>query len=233
MSGHHHGPPVVPSAPMPDLLPPNGLEQKMVSSWRLLATLFIAGAAAGILVVFVYRLTLPAIQKYAGAKIDGAVREVLRSPAKVDTLYFVGDKLVARLPAGLDVRESTKMFVGRNDQGERTGVAVEAAEPGFQEELRLMVGFDPATRAVTGYHVLDQKETPGLGDKIEKDKAFGGQFAGKVTPIKGVKLATIDPSQVQTITGATISSRAVIRIINNAVAQWLPRVQAFEQEGGK
>ena len=232
MSGHHHGLPTEPPAHLPDLLPPDDAQQ-MVSSWKLLATLFIAGAAAGILVVLVYQLTLPTIQRYAGAKIDGAVREVLRSPATVDTLYFVGDKLVAKLPTGRDVRESTKMFVGRNNSGARTGVAVEAAEPGFQEELHLMIGFDPATNAVTGFKVLDQKETPGLGDKIEKDKAFGAQFIGKISPVKGAKRPTTDASTVQTITGATISSRAVIRIINNAVAQWLPRLQAFEKEGGK
>ena len=96
-----------------------------------------------------------------------------------------------------------------------------------------MVGFDPATRAVTGYYVLDQKETPGLGDKIERDTVFVAQFRGKVTPIKGVKTSTADASKVQTITGATISSRAVIRIINNAVALWQPRVQRFDMEGGK
>ena len=81
--------------------------------------------------------------------------------------------------------------------------------------------------------MLDQKETPGLGDKIEKDTSFRGQFHGKVTPFTGIKTATTDPHKIQTITGATISSRAVIRIINNAVALWMPRVRAFDQEGGK
>jgi electron transport complex protein RnfG len=232
MSGHHHGAPSAPSTTHDG--PPAGVEvPAAVSSWRLLATLAIAGAMAGTLVVLVYQMTLPTIQKYAGAKIEGAVREVLRAPAKVDTLYLVGDKLSTTPPKGVDVREATKAFVGRNDKGERTGVAIEAAEPGFQEELLLMVGFDPATSAVTGYFVLDQKETPGLGDKIERDTSFGAQFRGKVTPIKGTKMTTTDASTVQTITGATISSRAVIRIINNAVALWQPRVTAFDKEGGK
>jgi electron transport complex protein RnfG len=82
--------------------------------------------------------------------------------------------------------------------------------------------------------VLDQKETPGLGDKIERDSAFGGQFAGRVAPLRGVKdRAGKPPSEVQTITGATISSRAVIRIINNAVARWRPLIDAWDRGGTK
>lgn len=232
MSGHHHGPPSAASASVNG--PPAGVEMApAVSSWRLLATLFIAGAMAGILVVIVYQITLPSIQRYAGAKIEGAVREVLRSPARTDTLYLVGDKLSRTPPKGVDVREATKAFVGYDSTGARTGVAIEAAEPGFQEELLLMIGFNPADRAVTGYYVLDQKETPGLGDKIERDTTFRAQFAGKITPLKGTKAHDAGRSAVQTITGATISSRAVIRIINNAVALWQPRIAAFDQEGGK
>jgi electron transport complex protein RnfG len=222
-AGHQH----VHAAPAPS---PAGTE---VKSWKLLATLAIAGAMAGTLVVLVYQVTLPSIQRYAGAKIEGAVREVLRAPAKWDTLYLVGDKLQRTAPTNVDIREAPKMFVGYNAEGARTGVAVEVAEPGFLEELRLMVGFDPATRTVTGYTVLDQKETPGLGDKIERDTGFVAQFRGKVAPMKGVRSGTTTASTVQTITGATISSRAVIRIINNTVAMWQPRVQAFDQGGGK
>jgi len=114
------------------------------------------------------------------------------------------------------------------------GVAVTAAEPGFQELLTLMIGFDPATGSLLGFKVLDQKETPGLGDRIERDSAFGRQFAGRVTPLVGVKRRTgSSPSEVQTITGATISSRAVIRIINNGVTRWRPLVEAWDRGGRK
>jgi len=60
------------------------------------------------------------------------------------------------------------------------------------------------------------------------------QFAGRIAPLIGVKtrIAT-DPSQVQTITGATISSRAVIRIINHAVERWQPLLAAYDKGGAK
>ncbi|HEU5217475.1 MAG TPA: RnfABCDGE type electron transport complex subunit G [Gemmatimonadales bacterium] len=231
MSGHlHHGPPAAPVEPG---APPESAHAPAVSSFRLLATLAIAGAAAGLLVVSVYRVTLPSIEKYAGQKVEAAVREVLKAPARWDTLYLVDGALVTHPPAGVDGRELARAFVGFNASGDRIGVAVTAQEPGFQEELLLMVGFDQETGALTGMKVLDQKETPGLGDKIERDSAFGGQFAGRATPLRGVKTVSDDsPDQVQTITGATISSRAVIRIINTAVAKWRPLLAAYRQGGG-
>ena len=226
MTGHsHHGAPVAPSAS--SATPPASVRQ--VPAWRLLATLAIAGAGSGALVVSVYRVTLPAVQRYAGQQAQQAIREVLKAPARWDTLYLVGGRLVAIAPAGSDLRELSKAFVGRDRAGRRTGVAVTAQEPGFQEELSLMIGFEPETGSLIGIKVLDQKETPGLGDKIETDSGFRGQFAGRVTPLRGVKgRAPTGPGEVQTITGATISSRAVVRIINNAVARWRPLVLAAD-----
>ena len=202
-------------------------------AWRLVLTLALGGAFAGALVASVYQRTLPAIQRSADEKIGGAVHEVLGAPARLDTLYLVRDKLSRTPPAGTEIREVRKLFIGFDDKGNRIGVAVEASEPGFADEVHLMIGFNPATSALTGYVVLGQKETPGLGDKIEKDTMFIGRFRGKVAPIKGTKNSTTDASTVQTITGATISSRAVIKIINDALALWQPRLAEFEKEGGK
>ena len=217
-AAHHHG---APAAITP---------ARKTPAWRLLLTLAIAGAAAGLLVVSVYRVTLPAIQKYAGLKADAAVREVLKAPARWDTLYLVKGALVASVPEGTEKRELTKAFVGFDADGKRLGVAVTAEGPGFQEIMSLMIGFDPETGALTGIKILDEKETPGLGDKVENDRSFLAQFVGRVAPVVGTRTKPGDgTSQVQTITGATISSRAVIRIVNGAIARWRPLVQDFER----
>lgn len=203
---------------------------KMTPAWRLLVTLFIAGAASGLLVVAVYRETLPAIQKAAAARVAGAVREVLKAPASWDTLYLVNGALVARLPAGGDPAEFDKAFVGKDEFGKRTGIAVVGEGPGFQQLMQLMIGFDPATGAIIGIKVVDEKETPGLGDKIENDPSFLGQFASRLAPVIGVRdRAGTPPSQVQTITGATISSRAVIKIVNATIARWQLLMQRYDK----
>ncbi len=232
MSGHsHHGAPPAPPEPpaQEEQIPDEGS-----SSARLLFTLGFFGALAGAILAFTYQKTLPTIQKFAGEKVEVAVMEVLGAPPKLDTLYLIGDKLSRTPPPGVIPGDATKLFIGINAKGERMGVAVEEVAPGFANDVRLMVGFNPATGALTGFKVLSQTETPGLGDKIEKDTAFAPRFTGKIAlPLKGTKSVTTDPSTVQTITGATISSKAVIKVINKAVETWKPRLEAFEKEGGK
>ena len=228
----HCAPPSMPSGanttPPPSATPPE------VSSWKLLATLAIAGAAAGLLVVSVYKATLPTIEKYQAAKVSGAVREVLKSASRWDTLYLQKGALTRSPTPGDNPTELPKAYLGFDADGKRLGAAVTAQEPGFQEEVLLMIGFDPSSGTLIGFKVLEEKETPGLGDKIERDTSFGAQFAGRITPLKGVKARSVaDVHQVQTITGATISSRAVIRIINHAVEQWRPLLAVYEKAGAK
>ena len=231
MTGHaHHAPPSMPSAG--SLTPPPSARAPEVSSWKLLATLALAGAAAGLLVVAVYKATLPTIEKYAAAKVETAVREVLKAPARWDTLYLQNNALTRSPAPGDDLKDLPKAYVGFDASGKRIGAAVTAQEPGFQEEVLLMIGFEPESGTLIGFKVVEQKETPGLGDKIERDTSFTLQFPGRVTPLKGVKARNpADPSQVQTLTGATISSRAVIRIINHAVERWQPLLAAYDQGG--
>jgi electron transport complex protein RnfG len=229
---HHHGPPAAPSAVA--IAPPAIAKAPEVSSLKLLATLAIAGAAAGLLVVAVYKATLPTIEKYEAAKVEGAVREVLKAPVQWDTLYLQKGALTKSPAPGDDRKALPTAYLAFDASGKTLGAAVTAQEPGFQEEVLLMIGFEPTSGTLIGFKVLEEKETPGLGDKIERDTSFVSQFPGRVAPLKGVKARNVsDPSQVQTITGATISSRAVIRIINHAVERWQPLLAAYEKGGTK
>jgi len=222
MTGHVH------PAPAPS---PEGARKAPAA--RLLVTLALAGAGSGLLVVSVYRITLPAVERYAGQRVEAAVREVLKAPVRWDTLYLVNGALTGVAAAGTNPRELPRAYLGRDGAGKPLGAAITAQEPGFQEEVQLMVGFDPASGSLTGIKLLEQKETPGLGDKIE-DSSFTGQFAGRVAPLRGVKgAAGSDPGSVQTITGATISSRAVIRIVNHALERWRPLLQAYLQHAAQ
>jgi Na+-translocating ferredoxin:NAD+ oxidoreductase RnfG subunit len=64
--------------------------------------------------------------------------------------------------------------------------------------------------------VLESKETPGLGDKIEKDSTFVNEFRGVATPLDGVKEARRSgaANEIVMITGATISSQTIVDVIN-------------------
>jgi electron transport complex protein RnfG len=220
---HHHGGP--PAAA------PRGAG---TPAWRLVATLAMAGAISGGLIASVYRMTLPAVERHAAERESAAIYEVLKAPASWDTLYLAGDALTRTAPDPRGGAKIPKVFEGFDAAGKRIGVAITASEPGFQDAVTLMIGFEPKSGALTGFTILEQKETPGLGDKVEHDTGFTGQFTGRTPPLQGVKgRPGAAPNEVQTITGATISSRAVIRIINNAVARWSPLIAAWDQGGGK
>ena len=205
---------------------------KEVPSWRLVAMMTAAGALAGLLIVTAFQVTLPRIQHHQGEVMQAAIKEVLRSPARFDTLYLQNGKLVRSLPAGVSQKGVEKIFLGYDASGKRIGYAVSAAENGFQDLVTLMFGYDAAKHRLIGMKVIANKETPGLGNKIETDSAFVSEFVDAGAPLQGVKAGTggNGPNDVVMITGATISSRAVIRIINNSVARWQPLMDAYREE---
>ncbi len=199
-----------------------------VAPGRLLATLGGAGAAAGALIVFVFTVTAPAIEAHRARRLDEAVTEVLKGPARYDTLYVVDGALRAEPPAGAAPAGSERVFRGHTADGTRIGYAIASQAPGFADVIRVIFGYDPASGQVLGMKVLESKETPGLGDKIEKDTAFTGQFDGAASPLIGVKPGAGKgaPGEVDMITGATISARTVIRIINDALDRLGPALAA-------
>ena len=205
---------------------------KDVRSWKLLAMMTGGGAIAGLLIVSAYTLTLPTIERHQGEVMEAAVKEVLKAPASYDTLYLYNGALTKGLPVGLDRKKLEKVYLGYDAGGKRIGFAVSAAENGFQDLVTLMFGYDATAHKLIAMKVIGNKETPGLGNKIETDSGFVNGFVNAVAPINGVKKdrGKSTPNDVVMISGATISSRAVIRIIDNAIARWQPLMDAYREE---
>ncbi|UCC26144.1 MAG: RnfABCDGE type electron transport complex subunit G [Gemmatimonadales bacterium] len=214
--------------------PGRGIPQKpQVSSGRLVATLAIAGAVAGFFIVLVHQWSQPRIQEYQARVLRDAVQEVLGAPDHTETWFLHDGAFTAAPPATADTAELDRIYVGFAADGSPVGVAASAAEPGFQDVIRLIFGYDPGESAVLGMKVLESKETPGLGDKIEKDSSFVAEFRGVEAPLVGVKpgRATGAENEVDMITGATISSEAIIDIINNRLDVLSDPLQRLWREG--
>jgi len=209
--------------------------QKEVPPWRLVSTLGTAGALAGFLIVFVFVATEPSIKAHKALVLRQAIQEVLKGPASFDTLFVYDGALTEELPAGQDPESTDQIYVGFGDDGSQVGFAMVAAEPGFQDIIQLIFGYEAASQRVIGMKVLESLETPGLGDKIEKDQSFVSEFDGVTSPLLGVKTgrATGDEHEIDMITGATISSRAVIKIINNAIERYRPLIAAHNGGGAQ
>jgi len=203
-------------------------EQKNVSTLRLVATLAVAGALAGLLIVLVNLHTKPIIDEYRAEQLRLAVYEVLPGVANYRTLYRVEGELVSEVPAGAKESDFRQAYVGYDDNGELIGVAVSRGESGFADVVLVIFGFEPDSGILLGKKVLESKETPGLGDKIFKDRDFVQQFFDRPqTPLTAIKAGTGKglPGEIDAITGATISSKVVVSIINNGVADWQPLLQ--------
>lgn len=197
---------------------------------RLLGTLTIAGALAGLLLVLVNGWAEPRIMAHRAEVLRNAIHEVLGGPDHSETLFLVDGRFTADLPAGTDSLTLDRIYAGYDARDRLVGLAIAAGEPGFQDVIQLLFGFDPATGRITGMKVLDSKETPGLGDKIEKDSAFGAEFSDPVPPLVGVKrgAGSGGEHEVNMITGATISSRTVIGIINHRLEELRPYLGSVE-----
>ena len=99
------------------------------------------------------------------------------------------------------------------------GWVVKAGGQGYGDKLELLIGTDADVQKITGLFVLEQKETPGLGNKIAEPQ-WRNQFVGKATdtPLEVVKGKGQSPTTIDAITGATISSRSVTGIVNATIA---------------
>ncbi len=104
-------------------------------------------------------------------------------------------------------------------QGDVQGYVVKTGGQGYADRIELLLGLDSALKRITGLFVLEQKETPGLGNKII-DPGWRAQFVGKQTSpdLSVTKTGVTSADEIDAVTGATISSRAVTAIVNNAVS---------------
>ena len=184
---------------------------------KMLLVLTVIGAVSGGILAGVFHVADPLIQANREKELKEAIFVVL--PEAKD--YKILEK-------GID-KAKVIVYQGLDADGRPVGLAFIADGGGFQGNIRIMVGLSVDYLKLKGIKVLEQNETPGLGNRI-KEPAFEGQFKGleikpKVEYIKYRKPEK--PNQIQAITGATISSDAVVKNINNAVEKVL---KAFPQE---
>lgn len=99
---------------------------------------------------------------------------------------------------------------------------------GLWGEITACVGFDGTLESFRGLEVIDQNETPGLGGRID-EPWFKEQFAGKLPPLSPVpEGAPASEHQFQAITGATYSTEAIQRIVNDALGQARAEIKVGE-----
>lgn len=173
------------------------MAKKESSFINMVLTLFVVTGIAALALGGVYNATKGPIAVAKRLKIEKAIGEVLPAFDSV-TEYKL-------LPEG---GKDSLTFYQATNAGEAVGTAIRTyTDEGFGGRIWIMVGFVEGD-VISGTSVLEHKETPGLGDKMDKKKAdWANQFDGKNLTEFNL-LVTKDRGDVDAITAATITSRA-------------------------
>jgi len=217
----------------------DALAAEATQTTAMVRTLGLVSLICGLIIVGSFEVTLPAAQANRRLAAERAVFKVL--PAAKSIAEYVAlptggiePKVGAgetALPPG-----AVKFYAAYDAAGQLAGIAAEGAAKGYADTVRVMFGYAPACQCVVGIGVVSMRETPGIGDKIITDKEFVANFKALDTrlnkdlsalanEIKVVKHGTkTQPWQIDAIAGATITSRAVGKGINEAAQVLLPRL---------
>ena len=183
---------------------------------RHTATLALLAALAAAIVATVQLTTR---ERIATERRDAEQRPLLAllpqtpgTPLQLETRQARAD---ANVPGW---EQPQRIFVARRN-GEPVAVILPAGTEGYGGPLRLLVGID-ATGRITGVQVAAHRETPGLGDRIATDHGeWLRQFQGESllhTPAAGWAV-TSEQGEFDQLTGATITSRAAIAALQQAL----------------
>lgn len=191
----------------------------MSLSARMILVLTMVGLISGSLLSVVGLLTTERIELNRLREIEAAITFVIPGTVTSVKLYE---------------EEKFTVYAGQDGEGMALGYAVYASGTGFQDIIKLMFGTDPAIQRLNSLTILEQKETPGLGARITDALAFLRFWEKKdlSRPLTLRKPAVDSPeklatSEINTITGATISAQKVLQMVNLS----LERLREIKLEG--
>jgi electron transport complex protein RnfG len=170
---------------------------------KMIVALAVVGIFSGVTLVFVYNSTMSKIKINARKATEKAIRDIFPDTAQINPARMEG------------------VFQAVDKDGKLLGYAFIAEGNGYQGVIQLIVGVDSDISTMKGMEVLESQETPGLGAEIASDD-FRKQFVGLslAHPIEYVRNRKPEqPYQIEAVTGATISSRAVVNILNRRIKE--------------
>ena len=187
------------------------------SVFRSGLTLAAIAAICTSLVAFTFELT----DKRISANEQGWLEESLR-PALAGVSFDSGisdSKLTVSPPHALPGSGDAIIYRVYSGDIPAAALFVVSARDGYSGAIRLLVGVD-ASGAVTGIHVLEHRETPGLGDLVETGKSdWARQFTGRSlgNPVSAGWAVRRDGGEFDQLTGATITPRAIVKAVRETL----------------
>jgi len=188
-------------------------------SWLLIVSAFLFG-----LLIAVANATWEGrIRQNEEDKFNNLGRDLLPDAATFETAI---ERL--EIDYGKGKTKATQVKKGLSADGKCTGWAFKCEGSGFADKIKLVIAVDAGFEKLMGFGVLASNETPGFGDQIKlsyyRDQ-FVGAPVGELVLLKTGEPETID-SKIIAISGATVSSEAVVAIINDFLTEVKNQVQA-------
>ncbi len=162
---------------------------------KITLNLAIVFVLSGAVLAMVYAGTEPRIRAIKKVEKQKALKSLIPEASIINTAG-----VYEPLPG-----KTAHYYVAKDKSGKPIGYIATSYSKGYSSIIKMMVAADPEMR-LKGIKVLDEQETPGLGDDV-KQKYFQDRFKGK-TLDQLVVVKNTDPTKIQAITGATISSKA-------------------------
>jgi electron transport complex protein RnfG len=185
------------------------LKYFIAQSWLLIVSSFFFG----LLIALTNAAWSPRIERNKVEKLNRLMTSLLPAAQKFDEAADIE----FQTPKG--EKRVVKIYKAVSENAQSPGWAFICYGAGFADKIELVVAVDAAFVKLAGFFVLSSNETPGFGDRI-KQSFYRDQFVN--APAGNLKLVkTGDPQkidvQIVAITGATVSSDAVVNIINNSL----------------
>ncbi len=229
------------SPPHPTLSAPRATPTgTMILALGLVATL------CGLIIVGAYEGSLSAVQENRRIVLERAIAKVLPGAGRIVGYQASANGEIAVADGGDNPPPGALRFHAAYDAGGALmGIAAEGAAKGYADTVRVMFGYSPKCQCIVGIGVVSMRETPGIGDKILTDQEFlanfkaldvrlDGELKALANGVKVVKHGSkTNPWQIDAIAGATITSRAVGKGINDAAQALLPRLLPNLEKIGK
>ena len=167
---------------------------------RLIVVLTIICVVSALALAIVYNATKEPIARQKRLEMIKAIKSVLPETTANNPLK---DKITIKGKA---------IFIGKDKNGKPVGVAFKVySNEGYGGTIEIMLGIRTKDDSISGIEILSMSETPGLGAKIEQ-KWFKDQFKNRNLKNTVWKVKK-DGGDIDQITGATISPRAVTKAV--------------------
>lgn len=174
----------------------------MKNDLKIIGILTAVCMLCGFLLAFVYSAARDRIEENEKKYIYQAIEMIVPGVSAVSEMMI----------------EGRTIYKLSGEDGSDTGLAFLCEGQGYQGKIKILCAVDCRLREILGIEIIESNETPGLGAKIN-EKFFKQRFAG--VPADGglecVKFTAQNSSQIEAITSATVSSKAVVKTVNQGI----------------